>query len=93
MDKMLRAEIVGEVRRAMKESMELYSERWVDAEELCQQIGCISKGWIRLYGHSLPRERVVVTDSNGQPHQTSWCYPLHRIQRMMNEGQLTKLRA
>ncbi len=92
MDKMLRAEIIGEVRRAMKESMEMYSEQWVNADELCQKIGCISKGWIRLYGHSLPRERVVVTDSKGT-HQTGWCYPLHRIQRMMSNGDLTKLRA
>ena len=41
MDKMLRAEIVGEVRRAMKESLEMYREQWVSGEELCKQISCI----------------------------------------------------
>lgn len=92
MDKMLKSEIIGVVQRSMKESMELYNERWVDDSELCKQIGCITKGWIRLYGHTLPREQIVVTDIKG-PHRTSWCYPLHRILRMMDAGDLAKLKA
>lgn len=91
-DKMLQSEIIGIVERSMKKSMEQYNERWVDATELRKQIGCITKGWLRSYGHTLPREQVVVTDSKGS-HRTGWCYPLHRILRMMDAGDLTKLKA
>ena len=92
MDKMLRAEIIGEVRRAMQESLEMYREQWVSGEELCKQISCITKSWIRTYGHILPREQVIVTDSDNVPHRTGWCYPLHRIQRMLQSGELKALR-
>lgn len=91
MDKQLRAEIVGEVRKAMTEAFELYGERWVTAEELCKQISCITKSWIRTYGHILPREQVIVTDSDNVPHHTGWCYPLHKILRMMESGQMKGL--
>ena len=90
MDKMLRAEIVGEVRRAMKESLEMYQEQWVSGEELCKQMNFFSRSWLRSYGHTLPREQVVVTDD--KPHHTGWCYPLHRIQRMLQSGELKALR-
>lgn len=92
MDKQLRAEIVGEVRQAMAEAFELYGERWVSDVELCKQISCITKSWIRTYGHILPREQVIVTDSDNVPHRTSWCYPLHKILRMMESGQMKGLR-
>ena len=90
MDKMLRAEIIGEVRRAMKESLEMYQEQWVSGDELCKQMNFFSRSWLRSYGHTLPREQVVVTDD--KPHRTGWCYPLHRIQRMLQSGELKALR-
>lgn len=34
MDRLLRAEIVAEVRRAMEESQEMYGEQWVSGKEL-----------------------------------------------------------
>lgn len=90
MDKMLRAEIVAEVHRAMKESLEMYQEQWVSGDELGKQIQFFSRSWLRTYGHTLPREQVVVTDD--KPHHTGWCYPLHRIQRMLQSGELKALR-
>lgn len=92
MDKMLRAEIIGEVRKAMAESLELYGERWVTGQELCEQIACFTKSWLRMYGHTLPRQQVVVTEPNGEDHKTGWCYPLHRIMRMFESGQLVGLK-
>ena len=38
MDKMLRAEIMGEVRRAMQESLEMYREQWVTDKELMKHV-------------------------------------------------------
>ena len=38
MDKMLRAEIMGEVRRAMQESLEMYREQWVTDKELMKLV-------------------------------------------------------
>ena len=90
MDKMLRAEIVGEVRRAMQESLEMYREQWVTEKELMKHVQCLNKTWFKTYGHTLPREQVVVTDD--KPHRTGWCYPLHRIQRMLQSGELKTLK-
>lgn len=90
MDKELRAEIVREVRRAMVDAFELYQERWVDGRELCKEIGCFSTDWLRRYGYTLPREQVIVNE-NDTTHKTGWCYPLHRIQRMMREGNLKNI--
>ena len=90
MDKMLRAEIVGEVRRAMQEGLEMYREQWVTEKELMKHVQCLNKTWFKTYGHTLPREQVVVTDD--KPHRTGWCYPLHRIQRMLQSGELKTLK-
>lgn len=87
---MLRAEIVGEVRRAMQESLEMYREQWVTEKELMKHVQCLNKTWFKTYGHTLPREQVVVTDD--KPHRTGWCYPLHRIQRMLQSGELKTLK-
>lgn len=92
MDKMLRAEIMGEVRRAMQESLEMYREQWVTDKELMKHVQCLNKTWFKTYGHTLPREQVIVTDSDNEPHRTTWCYPLHRIQRMLQSGELKALR-
>ena len=92
MDKMLRAEIMGEVRRAMQESLEMYREQWVTDKELMKHVQCLNKTWFKTYGRTLPREQVIVTDSDNVPHRTTWCYPLHRIQRMLQSGELKALR-
>ena len=89
---MLRAEIMGEVRRAMQESLEMYREQWVTDKELMKHVQCLNKTWFKTYGHTLPREQVLVTASDHVPHRTTWCYPLHRIQRMLQSGELKALR-
>ena len=92
MDKMLRAEIVAEVQKAMQESLEMYREQWVTDKELMKHVQCLNKTWFKTYGHTLPREQVVVTEvESGKPHYTSWCYPLHKIQRMLSTGELKNI--
>ena len=91
MDKMLRAEIIAEVRRAMADSLEIYREQWVTGDELTKQVQFFSKSWLKTYGSSLPRERATVMGDDGETHSTGWCYPLNRIRRMVAQGQLKEL--
>ena len=46
MDKMLRAEIVNTVNRAVMEANEMYQERWLTDEMLCEHIGVFTKRWL-----------------------------------------------
>lgn len=91
MDKMLRAEIISEVRRAMADSLEIYREQWVTGDELTKQVQFFSKSWLKAYGSSLPRERATVMGDDGEPHSTGWCYPLNKIRRMVAQGEVKNL--
>lgn len=91
MDRLLRMEIVDEVRRAHTELAEMYEERWLTAEGLCERMGMFSVAWLKRYGHLLPRERAEVVDG-AEMHASRWAYPLHRIQRMVMERKLKELR-
>lgn len=86
MDKLLRTEIVAEVRRGMREALEVANERWINAEELCNQFQMFSPSWLKTNGHLLPRTRAEVTDANGNTSGTRWAYPQHQIARMIAEN-------
>lgn len=90
MDKELRkmiAEAVSEtIVRVTTERYELYNERYLTAEQLCEQFGMFSKDWLARHGHLLPREHVVIEDTDGKKHGTRWAYPQHRIARMIQDG-------
>lgn len=66
--------------------MEIYQERWLTAAELCETFGMFTKDWLKDYGHKLPRERLEVRDEDGNLVRASrWAYPMHKIQRWINE--------
>ena len=90
MDRILRSEIVNEVKRGMVEILEVAGERWLTAEELCNQFGMFSPSWLKSYGCRLPRQRAEVTDADGTK-ATRWAYPQHRIARMINDGSIKNL--
>jgi hypothetical protein len=90
MDRILRSEIVSEVKRGMVEILEVAGERWLTADELCAQFGMFSPSWIKSYGHKLPRQRAEVTDGEGTK-ATRWAYPQHKIARMINDGTIKNL--
>ena len=46
MDRVLRAQVVNEVRAALAAIMEEYDERWVTAEELVKQFQMFTPGWM-----------------------------------------------
>lgn len=90
MEKMLRAEIVGEVSRAMSVVMEGMEERWLSPEELSKQFYFFTPDWISKNGHLLPREKVNIV-GGGHDASTRWGYPLHKINRMVAEGAFREL--
>ena len=92
MDKMLRIEVVNELRAVMLDVLEASKEQWVSADQLSAQISCFSKSWLKDYGRSLPRTRAIVTDANGVAHISAWTYPLHRIQAMLRNNEVKSLR-
>jgi hypothetical protein len=93
MDRVLRAEIVAEVRRAIGEMNEKYNEQWVSGKELCKQVQCITASFLDEYGQTLPRERGRVWKDGIAVRTTGWVYPLHRIKRMIARSELKELRA
>lgn len=92
MDRQLRRDIAAEVHAAVQESFARIEERWLTADELCKQFGMISKDWLKEYGDTLPRERVIVEKMNGDKHRSRWAYPLHQINMMIMNGELKNLK-
>ena len=92
MDKLLRAEIAGEVKRILIDILEGSKEQGVSGEELGKHISCLTKDWLKVYGRSLPRTRAIVTCKDGSTHQTGFIYPLHKIQRMINTNKVKSLK-
>ncbi|MBQ4386141.1 MAG: hypothetical protein II822_00820 [Prevotella sp.] len=88
LDKETREAIADAVKQAQIEAAEVYDERYVTGKELCQQIAMFSPNWLENFGWKLPRERIEVTDDEGQKRVTRWGYPLHYIQRMIAEGRM-----
>lgn len=85
-DKLTREAIAQAVSKAINERMEVYTERWLTADEVCQTFGMLSPDWLKRYGHKLPRERMEVTDSKtGKVTASRWAYPLHRLERFFAE--------
>lgn len=89
---MLKKELVIEMRNVMMAVMQQNHEQWVTGKQLAAQIGCFNETWLKNYGQSLPRTRAIVTDKQGIQHEGSWIYPLHRIQRMIENDNIKKLK-
>ena len=90
MDRLLRAEIVAEVKRSMAEALEVANERWLSGDELCAQFGMFNRAWLKTYGKFLPRQRAEVTE-DGKTTVTRWAYPQHKIARMIAENTIKNL--
>lgn len=88
MDKLLRAEIVSEVRRAMVE----LNERWVTADVLCEHVGTLTKRFLQDHGDMFNRTRVEWVDKYGTRHPQAWLYPLYEIKAMILNGKIKELK-
>lgn len=89
MDRKLRCEIAQVfASESVRYHYEVMNEVWLTGAKLAEQIHFFSPSWLKRYGYLLPRERMVMVDENGVEHKYSWCYPLHKIQRMIVEDKL-----
>lgn len=91
MDTKLRSMVAQEVRAAVLQAMEGANEVWLSGEQLTKQFAFFTKSWLKSYGHTLPRTQAVVFANDGE-HKTGWCYPLHKIQSMVQSGEIKQLR-
>ena len=91
MDRMLRAEIIATVRQTMTEVLEGADEVWLKPKQLLEQFGMLSQEWLDRNGELLPREYASVVLTDGEEKCTRWAYPMHKINRMIQEGKLKGL--
>ena len=80
MDRLLAAQIRREVSHLLDERCLSVEERWVTGEILAQHISCMKRNWPKRHGNELPSAKVA--------HSNRWTYPLHRIKKMIEGGQL-----
>ena len=88
MDKLLRAEIVAEVKRSLVEVNEMYQEEWMTKEQLCEHFPMFTPSWIKTFGEksAIPRERISVQSEDGSGVRSRFMYPKHKINRLIAEG-------
>ena len=87
-------ELKAVVRRTMEEQMEMYSEVWLTADQLCQVFGTLKPAWLDRYWQSLPSGCVrqpQVIDEKGNMHATSRLYARNKIQRLFASGEIERL--
>ena len=85
-------EVKAVVRRAVEEEREMYDEVWLTEKQLLAQFGMFTHDWLKRYGHTLNPSRAIVIDENGVEHRSGFAYPRNRIQRMIANGEIMKLK-
>ena len=89
LDKTTRDLIAASVERAVQKAMEDSNEVWLTAKQLCEQVGFFTVEWLKHYGRLLPREHSDIVNKYGDiVHTSHWYYPKHKIQRMIQNGEL-----
>ncbi len=74
--------------RVAREAYETYNEKWVTGRTLGEYIETMTAAWLKSYGNRLPRRRTVMIDDNGKSVSSPFVYPLHRIQRMIENNEI-----
>ena len=91
LDKETKSAIVYAVDAAVREAMSQFGEEYVSGKELGKRFQMFTANWLKLYGHLLPRTRAEVTEASGDVHVTGWCYPVNKIGRMIETGEIKRL--
>ena len=88
-------ELKSVIRRTIEEEMEMYSEVWLTADELCKVFGTLKPSWLDRYWNALPKNCVKQpgwTDEKGVKHTTSRLYARNKIQRLFASGEIEYLK-
>ena len=91
LDNETKSAIVYAVDAAVREAMSKFGEEYVSGKELGKRFHMFTQNWLKLYGHLLPRTRAEVTEASGEVHTTGWCYPVNKIGRMIETGEIKRL--
>ena len=92
MDKQTKTEIKVVIREAIQEAMEVYEERWLTDTQMEQYVSVMTQRWLRDHGEMLPRTQIEWDDEKGH-HASSYMYPLHQIQAMLEDGRIKQLKS
>lgn len=71
------------VRETLRDTLEDAEERWLSPSDLCKQFACFTSDWLKHYGHLLPRTKAA--------YSNRWCYPMHKINRLLATGRIKNL--
>lgn len=82
-------EMMNIVRTAVRSAMESQEERWLNEQEFLDKFQMFSRRWLKSYGMLLPRASVTVIEQDGMPHVTRYAYPMHKINNMIANNQIT----
>lgn len=91
-DKLTREAIAQAIESGITARMETYDEVWLTAEQLSGRIPFFTAGWLKHHGNLLPRERMSTIDADGRMTEGKrYIYPLHKLNRMVAEGQFRQV--
>ena len=91
LEKELQCAIMRAIDEGVREAMSQFGEEYVTGKELSKRFQMFTPNWLKLYGHLLPRTRAEVTEQSGESHVTGWCYPVSKIGRMIESGEIKRL--
>lgn len=92
-DKETRQAIAKAIENGISAKMEVYEEEWVTDAKLCELLPAFTLNFLKRYGDKIPRERLSVVTWNGTYIPSKrWMYPLHKIKRMVSEGQFREIK-
>lgn len=86
LDTTTRRLIAKAIEQGISAKMETYNEKWITEVELCKELPSFTLSWLKEYGQKVPRERVNVCRNGVMIPTKKWMYPLHKIKRMLAEG-------
>lgn len=81
--KLIEAKLYDVLARVAERVMQGYAEQWVSAATLAQHIEIFTPRWLERNGSKLPRIQPM---EGGK-----YMYPLHKIQKMMQDGSIKEL--
>ena len=88
MDKQTKLEIMQVVNDAVRRALEGAEERWLTRDQLIEHFGMLNAEWVRRYGKFLCPASAIVITKDGRTTITREAYPLHKINRMIQENRL-----
>ena len=86
MEKKLFNKITQVVVEAVTKAMMRICERYITADELCDQFQMFTPDWVAKYGDILPRKQIKVTHLDGKTRTTRWGYAQHQIAINIADG-------